>query len=154
MEDGGGGGGSNVWKYVGIGCGVAALLSICVVGGCFACGAASIGGIVAATEAPATTSHGFFSDVRTGNTSGAYGRMSSTYRATHAEADFAASVAAIPGLATNTDSTFSGRALNGSTATFTGLLTTPSGALPVVLTLHDEAGTWVIDTAIISGRPL
>ena len=40
MEDGGGG--SNTWKYVGIGCGVAVLLSLCAVGGCVACGAAGI----------------------------------------------------------------------------------------------------------------
>jgi hypothetical protein len=148
-------GGSNVWKYVGIGCGIAALLSICAVGGCFACGAAGIGGIVAATEAPATAAHGFFSDLRSHDDAAAYARMSEPYRAVHPQADFTASVASVPGLATNTDSTFTGRAINGTTATLTGVLSTPSGALPVVMALHDSGGsTWVIDSVIVSGRPL
>lgn len=154
MEDGGGGGGSNTWKYVGIGCGIAALLSICAVGGCFTFCAAGVGGIVAATEAPATAAHGFFTDIRNHSTAAAYGRMSTAYRAAHTEADFGAAVAAIPGLEANTDSTFTGRAINGSTATLTGLLTSPTRPIQAIVTLHDEGGTWVIDSVLLDGQPL
>lgn len=153
MEDGSGG--SNTWKYVGIGCGVAALLSICAVGGCFACGAAGIGGIVAATEAPATASHGFFSDVRGHDLAHAYGRMSDTYRATHPAAAFEAAVVGTPGLSEHTDATFNNRSINGGTATLSGTLDSPSGALPVSVVLHDAGGgTWQIDSVTVSGRPL
>ena len=154
MEDGGGGG-SSAWKYVGIGCGIAVLLSLCAVGGCFACGAAGIGGLVAATEAPAAAAHGFFADVRGHDLTHAYGRMSDTYRAGHPQAGFEAAVHGVPGLETNTDSTFTGRSINGSTAIFHGALTTPSGPLPVSMNLRDTGGgTWVIDTVIVNGRPL
>lgn len=153
MDDGGGG--SSPWKYIGIGCGIAALLSVCALGSCFACAGAGIGGLVVATEAPANAAHGFFADVRGGDLAHAYGRMSDTYRAARTQADFAAAVHGVPGLDGHTDSTFSGRAINGTTATMTGALTAPAGVLPVVVVLHDTGGgTWVIDSVAVSGRTL
>lgn len=154
MDDGGGGG-SSAWKYIGIGCGIAVLLSICAVGGCFACGAAGVGGIFAATEAPATAAHGFFADVRGHDLAHAYGRMSDGYRAAHPQPTFEAAIHGVPGLEANTDSTFTGRQINGSSATLHGVLTSPSGPLQVSVMLSDTGGgTWVIDSILVNGRPL
>jgi hypothetical protein len=147
--------GSSTLKYVGIGCAVLALLGICGLGACVTCAGAGVGGIMVAVQAPAETTHAFLRDVRTGNTSGAYGRMSAAYRATHAEADFAAGIAALPALTTATDATISSRNVNGSMATMSGTLDGPAGPVGAVsVELSSVGDAWSIEAVLVDGQPL
>lgn len=148
---------NNVWKYVGIGCLVMALIGACGVGSCMACGAVGFGGAMAAMQAPAEASHAFLREVRTGAVPAAYARMAPAYRATHTEADFAARIAAIPALTTATDATLNNRAVNGGIATMSGTLDGATCAVvpcSVMITLHEEDGTFVIDSVIAAGEVL
>jgi hypothetical protein len=144
---------SNTLKYVGIGCGIAALLGLCGVGACAACAGAGIGGVMVAVEAPAEQAHGFLRDARTGNPSAAYARMNSTYRSLHGEAEFAARLAAFPALTSATDATLSSRNVNGPTATMRGTLDGASGSLGTVsIELVSEGELWSITAIDVNGQ--
>jgi hypothetical protein len=144
---------SNTLKYVGIGCGIAALLGLCGVSACVACAGAGIGGVMVAVEAPAEEAHGFLRDARTGNPSGAYARMSPTFRSLHSEAEFAARLAAFPALTSATDATLSSRNVNGPTATMRGTLDGASGALGTIsIVLLSEGERWSITTVEVDGQ--
>lgn len=144
---------SNSLKYIGIGCGIAALLGLCGVGACVACAGAGIGGVMVAVEAPAEQAHGFLRDVRTGNPSGAYARMNATFRGLYTEADFAARLAAFPALTTATDATLSSRNVNGTTASMRGTLDGASGSLGTIsIELVSEGELWSITTIDVNGQ--
>lgn len=155
------GGESNVWKYVGIGCLVTALLGACGLGACLTCAGAGVGGIMVAVQAPAEAAHGFLRDARSGNAAGAYARMSSGYRATHTETDFAERLSALPALTNAHDATLQNRNVSGATATMSGTLdetlcaTGHSGcSVPVSVELSQEGEVWVIDEVLVEGTPL
>lgn len=148
-------GSSNTLKYVGIGCAVITLLGMCGVGACVTCAGVGAGGIMVAVEAPAEATHGLLRDLRSGNVAGGYARMSSSYRAVHTEADFAAAVAAHPVLTTSTDATISSRNIHGATATMGGTLDGAGGVVGMVSAeLSQEGEAWMIDALTVDGAPL
>ncbi len=141
------GSGSSTWKYVGIGCAVIALLGLCGVGACVACTMTGVGGVIAATEAPAESVRTFFGAIRRGDLAGAYGQTATGYRSTFSLEQFTAAVAAQPQLAASTDQTISQRNIDAATgATMGGTLDTPTGATPFTTHLVQEDGAWRVDS--------
>lgn len=142
-----GGEGSSTWKYVGIGCGILALIAVCGIGTCaITCGGA-IGAGVAAMEPPAEATRTFFGSVRGGDVAGAYAQTASSYQSSHTLEQFQASLATMPEIAASTDQTISNRNVQaGFGATMAGTLQGPSGSTPFSAHLVDEGGTWHIDT--------
>jgi hypothetical protein len=80
--------------------------------------------------------------------------MDEAYRTSHDQAAFEAAASALPGLVESTDATVQNRSVNGATATIGGVLAGPSGSTPFTLSLHDEAGTWVIDSVTVGAGSL
>jgi hypothetical protein len=147
-------GGSSPWKWVGIGCGVLALVGACMLASCVACGGVGAVGIFAAIEAPANEAKGLLADVRGQRWDAAYGRMSTGYRATHDVAAFTAQVQAIPAMTTMTDDTISQRNVSGSTARMSGTLQTPTGDVPVSFELSQLGERWVVDRIDVAGATI
>lgn len=142
---------SNTLKYLGIGCVVVVLLGACGIGGCIVLGGGAVMGAVAA---PAEQTKSFFRDVRARSYQSALSRMSPAYQASHPVATFQQSVEGIPALTQQTDDTISSRSVNNSTATMSGTLTTPTGEVPVTVTLTQNGATWQIDSVVVNGTPL
>lgn len=147
-------GGSSPWKWVGIGCGVLALLGVCSTGACLACGGLGAAGIFAAVEAPASEAKGLLADVRAQRFDAAYARMSATYRASHDLATFSASVQAIPEMTTMTDDTISQRQVSGQTARMAGMIHTPAGDVPVAFQLSQAGERWFVDRIDVAGASI
>lgn len=145
---------SSPWKWVGIGCGVLALLGVCSTGACLACGGLGAVGIMAAVEAPANEAKGLLADVRAQRFDAAYARMSASYQASHDLATFTASVQAIPAMTTMTDDTISQRNVSGSTARMAGMVHTPTGNAPVELQLSLLGERWFVDRIDIAGASI
>ena len=145
---------SSVWKWVGIGCGVLVLIGACIAVSCIVCSGGIVGTALQATEAPAEASHAFFRDTRAGNWQGAHARMNATYQSTHTPESMQMAAASIPAITQNTDSTFSGRSVMNNVATMTGVLTTPSGSVPVEVVLSGSGTTWYIDSVTVQGMML
>jgi len=139
--------GNKVLKIVGIGCGLLVLLSACGIGACLLF-------VKGQTDAPASASHAFFADLRTGNYQQALQRMNTTYQSTHPLPTFQQSVAQIPALTQQTDSTFANRSVSNQTATMSGTLTSPSGDVPVTVTLSQVGEYWYIDSVMVQGTTL
>lgn len=146
--------GSSPWKWVGIGCGILALLGVCSTGACLACGGVGAVGIFAAVEAPANEAKGLLADVRAQRFDAAYARMSATYQASHDLATFTASVQAIPAMTTMTDDTISQRNVSGPTARMAGVVHTPSGDAPVLVQLSQAGERWVVERIEIAGSTI
>ena len=136
-----------IMKYVGIGCGAVLLLSCCLGGiGMYACGNALSGPKGAAT--------GFFKDVREGRPEAALARMDAAYQNSHDLATFQQATAAIPAIASQTDTTFSNIQISNSTGTVSGTLTTPAGDQPVQVTLTKAGDYWYIDSIVVANVPM
>ena len=146
--------GSSPWKWVGIGCGVLALLGTCTTGACLACGGAGAVGIFAAVEAPANEAKGLLADLRAQRFDAAYARTSAGYQASHDLATFTAAVQAIPALTTMTDDTISQRQVSGATARMSGTLQTPSGDVPVAFELSQAGERWVVERIDVAGQTI
>jgi hypothetical protein len=137
-------------KWIGIGCGVLVVLGLC------------IGGIVAviattalqATEAPADAARGFFADLRGNDFDSALRRTGAAYQALHDVNTFRASVAQQPALTTQTDVTFTSRRVDNASATMSGNLSTPSGDIPVTVTLTQAGEHWYVESVTVQGQPL
>ncbi|MDQ3032714.1 MAG: hypothetical protein M3Y87_09875 [Myxococcota bacterium] len=147
-------GGSSPWKWIGIGCGVLALIGVCLLGSCVACGGMGAVGVFAALEAPANEAKGLLADVRGQRFDAAYGRMSPTYQASHDAAAFTAQVQAIPALTSMTDDTISQRNVSGATARMSGTLQTPTGDVPVAFALSQLGERWVVDSIDVAGATI
>ena len=137
-------GGSNTWRYVGIGCGIAALIGACVIGSCVACAGAGIGAGMVAFEAPVETTRTFMTAVRAHDGASAYAQMSTAYTLTHSQGDFDAALETLPELVASTDQTISQRRIQQSTAELGGTLQGPMGG-SFEVTLHQEGEAWRID---------
>ena len=137
-------GGSNTWRYVGIGCGIAALIGACVVGSCFACAGAGIGAGMVAFEAPVETTRTFMTAVRANDSATAYAQMSTAYTLTHSQADFETALTSVPELAASTEQSISQRSIQQGSAVMGGTLEGPMGGRFEV-TLHQEGEAWKID---------
>ncbi len=147
-------GGSSPWKWVGIGCGVFALIGACFFGTCLACGGLGAVGLFAALEAPAQEAKGFLADVRGARFDAAFARMSATYQSSHDLAVFTSEVQAIPALSSMTDDTISQRNIMGATARMSGVLHTPEGDVPVTFELSQSGPRWVIDRVDVGGTTI
>jgi hypothetical protein len=139
--------GNKALKWVGIGCLVLFLFGACGIGACVFI-------IKGMTDAPAGQAHGFLADLRTGNYPTALQRMNGGYQSTHALEAFQQSVAAIPSLTQSTDATLDDRNVSGSGATMSGHLTTPSGDVPITITLSQAGEHWYIDSVVVQGQTL
>ena len=137
-------GGSSTWRYVGIGCGIAALIGACLIGSCFACAGAGVGAGMVAFEAPVAATRTFMTAVRANDGATAYAQMSTAYTLTHSQADFETALAALPELAASTDQTISQRRIQQASAVMGGSLEGPMGGTFEV-TLHQEGEVWKID---------
>lgn len=146
--------GSKTWKYVGIGCGIAALLGLCSVGGCLLFCGGTIGAIFAATEAPVAATRVFLGHVRSGNTAAAYEEMASSYRAHTSLEGFQAAISAMPEVTGSTDETITQRNVSQNGADIGGFVTGPNGTAPFQAHLVEEGDAWRIDSLTVSGRPL
>ena len=142
-----GGEGSSTWKYVGIGCGILAVLAMCGLGACFLTCGGAIGAGMAAMEPPADATRAFFASVRAGDTAGAYSQTATSYQSSHTLEQFQTSLGTMPEIAASTDQTISNRNVQaGLGATMAGTLQGPSGNTPFSAHLVDEGGLWHIDT--------
>lgn len=146
-------GGSSTWRYVGIGCAIAALIGACAIGSCFACAGAGIGAGMVAFEAPVETTRTFMTAVRSNDGATAYAQMSTAYTLTHSQAEFETALAALPELAASTDQTISQRNINQTGAVMAGTLEGPMGGRFEV-TLHQEGEVWKIDDVSTSNARL
>jgi hypothetical protein len=145
---------SNTLKYVAFGCLGLLFVMGCVFGGCMLMGGGAAMTALGATEAPANQAKGFFADLRGRNYAGALARMSPTYQANHPVATFEQSLAAFPALTQQTDDTLSTRSVNGTTATMSGTLTTPTGPVPMEVMLTQNGATWQIDSVMVASTVL
>ncbi|MFT5354204.1 MAG: hypothetical protein ACI9KE_001407 [Polyangiales bacterium] len=136
-----------VLKWVGMGCGTLALLTVMGIGAC-------VFFIKGATDAPADRSHEFFAHMRSGQQAQALAMMTPEYQATHPLPNFQQAVALLPPIAMQADSTFSNRSVNNSSATMSGFLTTPQGNVPVTVTLNQRVDVWYITSVMVAGQPL
>ncbi len=146
---------SNTWKYVGIGCGILALIAACSLGTCMVCFGGAVGAGLAATEAPADATRTFFGHARSGQTDLAYADMASAYQATHTPEQFRASLAALPELTSSTDQTVLGRQVSaGLSAEIRGTLQGPGGDVPFDVTLVPVGEAWHVSGVTVAGRSL
>lgn len=139
--------GNKALKWVGIGCLVLFLFGACGIGAC-------VFFIKGMTDAPAGQAHGFLADLRTGNYPNALQRMNGSYQATHPLETFQQSVAVIPTLTQSTDATLSERNVSNGVGTMSGHLTTPSGDVPITITLSQAGDHWYIDSVVVQGQTL
>lgn len=147
-------GGSSPWKWIGIGCGVFALIGACMFGTCLACGSLGAVGLFAALEAPAQEAKGFLADVRSARLEAAFARMSPAYQSSHDLATFRAEVEAIPALSSMTDDTISQRNVMGQAARMGGVLHTPEGNVPVMFELSQLGPRWLIERVDVAGTTI
>lgn len=136
-----------VLKWVGIGCGGIALLAVIGIGAC-------VFFIKGVTDEPAERSHEFFAHLRSGGVAQAHAMMSPEYQATHPIPQFQQSLALLPPLTMQADSTFNNRSVNNGVATMGGFLTTPQGSVPVTLTLNHRGEVWYITSVNLAGQML
>jgi hypothetical protein len=80
--------------------------------------------------------------------------MSGTYQASHTPQTLQMAASQIPAMTQQTDSTFTSRNIDMTGARLEGTLTTPSGAVPVQVTLIQENNHWYISTVTVQGVPL
>lgn len=146
---------SNTWKYVGIGCGIVALIALCSVGSCALCFGGAVSAGIAALEPPVEATRGFLTQVRAGDAPGAYAQTSQSYRATHTVEQFTAALASMPELAASYDQTISQRNVQaGQGATMGGNLHGPSGNTGFTAELVEEEGVWRISTLRVGAATL
>ena len=143
------GGGNNTMKIVGITCGVLLLLSCCCGGGFLAMGGAGIGAML--SSGPKGSTDAFLDELKAANHAQAFQRMGGAYQATHDVNTFTAAVATMPALTTFTDRTMNNIAINGTTGTVSGTLTTPQGAQQVVFQCTQAGEYWYIDQVVVNG---
>lgn len=134
-----------VLKWVGLGCGGLILLGAIGVTACVLL-------IKGATDEPADRSHLFFANLRENNVAAAHAMMTPEYQATHPLPVFQQSLAALPVLVAQADSTFSSRSVQNSNATMSGFLTAPQGNVPVTVTLTHRGGVWHITSVNAAGQ--
>jgi hypothetical protein len=139
--------GTRIAKYVGMGCGMMLLLGLCCAGGGFLVFRSLLG-------EPHRYAHGFLDDVRAGNYPAALQRMGAGYQATHDVARFQQGVAALPPLTQQTDATLSNVNVQNDVANVSGTLTTPQGAVPIILVLTHAGEYWYVDQVQVGGVPL
>lgn len=137
---------SNTLKYVGIGCGILVVLALACGGGFYVC-------FSKITEAK-PHAHAFLRDLREMNYPSALQRMDGAYQSRHNVQSFQQAVAQIPALTTHTDATFNNFNVSGGVTTVEGTLTTPTGPVPIVLTMIKQAGYYYIQSVTVGGVPL
>ena len=90
-------------------------------------------------------------DIDEGNVDAAYARTTSSYRAAHSAAAFAAFVDKHPGLKSNTGSTFSKPSVENGTTRMSGNLAHAAGSESVVYKLVKEGSEWKVSGLEVDG---
>jgi hypothetical protein len=139
--------GNKALKWIGIGCGLFLLLGLCAGGGVALMCQSQLG-------PPVDASASFFADVRRGNYQQALSRMNGNYQTTHPLPTFQQNVQQIPALTQQTGASFNSTSVNNDVATVSGNLTTPTGDVPVTVTLSQVGGAWYIDSVMVQGQTL
>jgi hypothetical protein len=131
--------------WVGTGCCSCLLLLTLLVGG--------IGGFIyMQTKGPMDAIHGQLTELKSGQTDAAYGRLASAYQQAMSRSDFERLVASHPALRDNADTSFMSRSVSNGVARISGTLTAASGEKePVVYTLMQEEGAWKITSITFAG---
>ncbi len=126
------------WGFMGC-CGCLLLAGL-VAGGFF-------GYVFVATQGPVTAVQEMLKELKAGQGSAAYARLSSSHQARLSEGGFAALVAAHPGLSDNKDASFSSRSItNGRAVLKDVVLTSNSGTTEqATFELVEEGGAWKVD---------
>ena len=131
--------------WIGLGCCGCLVLVLGLFGAIF--GAAYFG-----TRGAVDAVHAQLGQLKSGDVDGAYRRMSSSYRQSHTQAEFAAFVGRHPGLKLNRDSTFTTRNIQNDRAHLEGYLVPSSGARETVTyELVKQGGEWLVDDIKFDG---
>jgi pSer/pThr/pTyr-binding forkhead associated (FHA) protein len=110
------------------------------------------GGLYWSTTGPVEAVRAQLKQIKSGDISGAYGRLSDEYRSELSQEQFALLVAAHPGLRDNADSTFLNRSFRNNTARIQGTLAAATGEKEeAAFSLVKEKGTWKISGIRFSG---
>ena len=147
-------GGGVPWKWIGVGCGVAALLATCAVGMCGTVCAGGIGAGLAATEAPASEVRTFFTDLKAGNETAAYAHVAPDVQKTFTADQLHAFATGSEALRSITDVTVSARQIQPPRAQMGGFLTTPSGLVPFASELVQGPTGWKLVTLSVHGQKI
>lgn len=146
-------GGTSAWKYIGIGCGIAALLGVCGLGACVACVGVGGGAAVMTFGAPLQSAAAFADHVRHDELADAYALTTTTYQAAHSLEDFTTSLHANPALAESTGMSTTQVDVHVTTARIGGLLEgeeRTAYALDLVL----EGDAWHVAQLELQGTPI
>lgn len=136
---------SRASRVAGVGCGLLALLTMCVTS--FAC--------YAIAPAPARdAAHGFLADVRSSSWQSALQRTSADYQSHHDAARLEREVGRIPALAQHTSVTFMNATLEDDTAVLDGTLRTADAEVPIGVELREIEGYWYVEQLVVQGAPL
>ncbi len=138
--------GNKTLKWVGIGCGLFVMLGLCATGAVLL--------IVQSASGPVDATASFFADLRGGNHAQALQRMNGNYQSTHPLPTFQQNVAAIPSLVQQTGASFNSTSVNNNVGTVSGNLSTPTGDVPVTVTLSQVGEYWYIDSVMVQGQTL
>ncbi len=134
---------SSALKYVGIGCGLLAVLALVCGGGFYVC-------YSKITEAK-PYAHAFLRDLREMNYPSALQRMDGAYQSRHNVQSFQQAVAQIPALTTHTDATLSNFNVSNGLTTVEGMLSTPTGPVPIRLTMIKQGEYYYIQSVSAGG---
>ena len=137
--------GKSPFLWIGLGCCGCLMLGLAIF-------AAIFGAAWCATGAPVEAVRAQLTELKAGQIDAAYARLSESYRAQLSKDDFAAFVAAHPGLGQNADSTFMKRNVENQVAHLSGYLTDTGGKREAVeYELVKEGGGWAISAIRFAG---
>lgn len=137
--------GPNWPKIIGIGCLIFAILGgLCGVGCWMFCQSVTGG---------KDDAHAFLGHLRAGDYAAAHARMSPAYQTTHDVNAFQQAVATFPELTSHTDATFTNFNVVNGVHNMAGSLATPTGPVPITVTMTSSAGVYRVIGLVVNGRP-
>lgn len=136
---------SGAARYLGMGCGLFVLLSICIT---------FLSCYVIVPTPPREAAQAFLADVREDDWTGALQRMSAAYQRGHDARRLEWAVGRMPNLARHTSVTFWNASFEGNTATLDGTLSSPEGEIAVAFEMIQSDGYWYVDRVVLQGTPL
>src|SRR5687767_4500343 len=136
------------YRWIAFGCGGLILVSVCVlVGAFFAVKSATL-------DPPTQAAEAFFADLRARSYATALQRMSPAYQSTHDLAAFQQSITLMPPLWQHTDETLGARDIGSDRAEIEASLETPTGVVPVRVTLVKLAEHWYVESLSVNQMPM
>lgn len=136
---------SRAGRYLGMGCGLFLLLSICTTFfSCYVC-----------VPIPARdAAQAFLADVRDDDWPSALQRTSADYQRGHDARRLEWAVSRLPDLERHTSATFWNASFEDERATLDGSVTTPDGEVPIGVEMVRSEGYWYVDQVVLRGVPL